>query len=272
MDKFDMSKEYSDRFDELRKNKIEILYISDTFKQAKLFLTDLVYDLKEKEIPILDFDRYRLLLETEYGKIRCICLTQNNFGAVQTNTVQYIANRSMISEKDFQKRIGYRIKQNVQKIQNRNQIIKLLSGEMTGGEDMEQNNLPKIKMANIGNDFLKTECYINNRKLERVRSAEFRVAVDEIPTFDFEVMGMPDIDVLADVRFSFTPKTVDEAVKVLRNELLKHGDLYNGFLASIQSAIKTLDYEKRASGGLDISEDEYTEISKSILKFVIGEE
>lgn len=59
---------------------------------------------------------------------------------------------------------------------------------------------------------------------------------------------------------------------ILQNELLKHGDLYNGFLASIQSAIKTLDYEKRASGGLDISEDEYTEISESILKFVIGEE
>lgn len=256
----------------LEENKKEILYISDTFKQARLFLTDLAYDLKEKEIPILDFDRYRLFLETEYGKIRCICLTQNDLGAIQTNTVQYIANRSMLSEKDFHERIGYRIKQNVQKIQNRNQIIKLLSGEMTGSEDMEQNNLPKIKMVNIGNDFLKTECYINDRKLERVVAANFYVSTGEIPTFDFEVMGMPDIDVLADVRFSFTPKTVDEAVKVLRNELLKHGDLYNGFLASIKSALKNLDYKKRASGGLDISEDEYTEISESILKFIIGEE
>lgn len=256
----------------LRGNKKEILYISDTFKQAKLFLSDLAYDLKEMEIPILDFDRYRCLLETKYGKIRCISLTQNVLGAVQTNTVQYIANRSMLSEKDFHERIGYRIKQNVQKIQNRNQIIKLLSGKMTGSEDMEQNILPKIKVINIGNDFLKTEYYINGQKLEMVKSVDFRVALDEIPTFDFEVMGLPDINVLADVRFSFTPKTVDEAVKVLRNELLKHGDLYNGFLASIQSAIKTLDYEKRESGGLDISEDEYTEISESILKFIIGEE
>lgn len=62
------------------------------------------------------------------------------------------------------------------------------------------------------------------------------------------------------------------ATIILRNELTKHGDLYNGFLASIKSALKNLDYEKRACGGLDISADEYTEISENILKFIIGEE
>ena len=62
------------------------------------------------------------------------------------------------------------------------------------------------------------------------------------------------------------------AIIILQNELLKHGDLYNGFLASIKSALKKLDHKKRACGGLDISADEYTEISENILKFIIGEE
>lgn len=134
------------------------------------------------------------------------------------------------------------------------------------------NDMPKVKIVNKRAGWMGTKCYINELKLEGVTSVDFHVGINEVPTFNFEMHGIPDIDMLADVRFSFTPKTVDEAVKVLRNELLKHGDLYNGFLASIQSAIKTLDYEKRESGGLDISEDEYTEISESILKFIIGEE
>lgn len=34
--------------------------------------------------------------------------------------------------------------------------------------------------------------------------------------------------------------TIQQAVTVVRNELLKHGDLYNGFLASISSTLKEI--------------------------------
>lgn len=51
------------------------------------------------------------------------------------------------------------------------------------------------------------------------------------------------------------------ATIILQNELLKHGDLYKGFLASIKSAI----YETE-NQIVDV------ELSKNILKRIIGEE
>lgn len=87
------------------------------------------------------------------------------------------------------------------------------------------------------------------------------MVVNEIPIFDFEMEGIPEIDMFGDIRFSFTPETVEEAVKVLRNELMKHGDFYNGFKASIITAIRESDngiYE--------------SEMAENILERIIGEE
>lgn len=123
--------------------------------------------------------------------------------------------------------------------------------------------LTRVKVINPGNDLLGTECYINGQKMECVRSVDFRAAIDEVPTFTFEAMGLPEFDMPGDIRFSFTPQTVAEAVKVLRNELLKHSDVYDGFLASIRSAIKELPEDKA------IWADELAEM---ILKRVIGED
>lgn len=52
-------------------------------------------------------------------------------------------------------------------------------------------------------------------------------------------------------------RDIIQAVCVLREELMKHGDLYNGFLASINSVIRE-----------GISED----ISERILARIIGED
>lgn len=123
--------------------------------------------------------------------------------------------------------------------------------------------LPRVKIVNPGDDWLGTEYYINNKKIERVRAVDFRVAVDEVPTFTFETIGLPDIDMPGDIRFSFTPQTVMEAVTVLQNELLKHGDVYNGFLVSIQSVMNENfgDEYKLATANL----------SEKILQRIIGE-
>lgn len=98
-------------------------------------------------------------------------------------------------------------------------------------------DIPRIKVVNEKESWLGTQCYINNQKIDKVKSVNFYVSVDEVPTFDFEMMGCPEIDMLGDVRFSFTPHTIEEAVKVLRNELLKHGDIYDAFAASVKSAM-----------------------------------
>ena len=57
---------------------------------------------------------------------------------------------------------------------------------------------------------------------------------------------------------------LSEAICIIRNELLKHGDLYNGYFASIKSAIN--DMKKKKSY---FSEDDLTEV---ILSRIIGED
>lgn len=123
---------------------------------------------------------------------------------------------------------------------------------------------PRVKVVNPNQTWIGTEYYINDQKIMRVQSVDFRVAVNEIPTFDFKMDGIPDIDMFGDIRFSFIPETVEEAAKVLRNELLKHTDFYNGFLASIESSVK----EQQPS--LPYRNSKF--ISEEILKRIIGEE
>lgn len=71
------------------------------------------------------------------------------------------------------------------------------------------------------------------------------------------------------------PQYTRFAMIVLRNELLKHGDLYDGFLASMRSAIEDAekwhmndwletDYDKR--------KEDLDRLTECILKRIIGEE
>lgn len=59
--------------------------------------------------------------------------------------------------------------------------------------------------------------------------------------------------------------TVTYAVAVLRHELLTHGEVYNGFKASLKTAI-----EKYCICGLPFEPEEET--AGKILDFMIGEE
>lgn len=65
---------------------------------------------------------------------------------------------------------------------------------------------------------------------------------------------------IEEYEFRKSDQTVQQAVNVLRDELLKHGDLYAGSLASIESAIKEGPCVSRSS-----------ETAERILKRLIGE-
>lgn len=125
---------------------------------------------------------------------------------------------------------------------------------------MEDFIFPRVKVVSPENNFLGTKDYIDDKLVEKVTGIDFHIEVNEIPYFTFNIIGLPDIDSVGNINFAFTPQTVQEAVIVLRNELLKHGDLYDGFMASIRSAIKEMEnkiYDK--------------ELSESILNRIIGE-
>lgn len=132
--------------------------------------------------------------------------------------------------------------------------------------------IPRVKVVNSNESWMGTEYYIDGKKISNVRSVDFRVAVDEVPQFTFETLGLPEIDMAGDVQFSFTPETVQQAAVVLRNELSKRGDLYNVFLASMRSAIDDDFWNTRETCGneLDICKADFDEAAELMLNRLIG--
>lgn len=128
-----------------------------------------------------------------------------------------------------------------------------------------ENELPRVRVVNPGDSWLGTEYYIEGKKIDKVKRIDFSVGCEEVPTFVFETMGIPDIDMPGRVIFDCKPESVTEAVKILRNELLKHEDLYDGFTASIASALKD-----HWCCGLPFDTEE--DVAKKILDYVIGGE
>lgn len=125
--------------------------------------------------------------------------------------------------------------------------------------------LPRVRVVNPGDNWLGTECYIDGKKIDKIKRIDFSVGVDELPTFTFETLGIPDIDMPGRVILDCKPGNVIEAVKILRNELLKHEDLYDGFSASIASLL-----EEHWCCGLPFEPEKI--VAKKILDYLIGDE
>ena len=107
--------------------------------------------------------------------------------------------------------------------------------------------------------------FVNGEKLKRVNHIDLNIAVAEVPQVNIGIVGGCDFEGMADVHFDYSPYTVKEACKILREELLKHGDLYNGFLSSIESSLK----EQKVTA---LPFQPESEIADKILKRIIGED
>lgn len=107
-----------------------------------------------------------------------------------------------------------------------------------------------------------TEIFVGDNKLNRVVSASYYQDATSVPCFEFETVGFPDIAIdNADIRFQFTPQTIQEAAKTLRHSLITDATLYDAFCASIESALK----EIPTGAGL-------YDVAKAIAERIIGEE
>lgn len=105
--------------------------------------------------------------------------------------------------------------------------------------------------------------FIDGKQIEKITHLDFQVNPMEFPsvTLNIEQMGGIDFEGQAEVNFLKDPFTVQNACKILRDEIMKHEDLYRAFSASIYSALK------------DISEDtEIDEMPEIILSRMIGED
>ena len=107
--------------------------------------------------------------------------------------------------------------------------------------------------------------FVNGEKLKRVNHIDLNIDVDEAPQVNVGIVGGCDFEGMADIHFDYSPYTVKEAFKILREELVKHDDLYSGFLSSIESSLK----EQKVTGLPFQSE---IEIAENILKRIIGED
>lgn len=110
-----------------------------------------------------------------------------------------------------------------------------------------------------------TKCLIDGKTIPRVKSVDFHVAVDEVPTFSLELMAEPDIQMETLAQISFTSQSITDAISVLRHELLQHGEIYHGFKASLKSALERYNY-----CGLPFEPED--DVARKILDFMIGEE
>lgn len=131
----------------------------------------------------------------------------------------------------------------------------------------------RVQINNPGDGWLGTKYFIDGVKVPHVRSVDFRVAVDEVPTFTFETLGKPDIDNPGDVKFSFKPENLSEACFIISEELKKHGDFYNAFVESVHGVLKPR--EKDIGDGcfsIELTDEDSFMMAEEIVKRISGEE
>lgn len=97
-----------------------------------------------------------------------------------------------------------------------------------------------VKVFNNNGNIVPTHVEIDGKPL-RCRAIDYHADVDYVPTFTFEISSLADIEVNhAGIHFKFHPETVEESMKILRHELMLHGEVYDGFLGSIKSALNDM--------------------------------
>lgn len=106
--------------------------------------------------------------------------------------------------------------------------------------------------------------FVNGEKLKRVNHIDLNIDVAEAPQVNVGIVGGCDFEGMADIHFDYSPKTVKEACKIMREELFKHGDLYIAFLASIESSLR----EQKATA---LPFQPERDIADNILQRIIGE-
>ena len=109
--------------------------------------------------------------------------------------------------------------------------------------------------------------FVDGKQIEKITHLGFEVNPQEFPsvTLNIEQMSGVDFEGQAEVNFLNNPFTVQNACEIIQDELLKHGDLYNGFLSSIESSLK-----EQKVNGLPFQPE--SDIADKILKRIIGEE
>lgn len=105
------------------------------------------------------------------------------------------------------------------------------------GLESEDGKMNRIQIKVDESTEYKPKVLIDGNKVQYVSSVNFSTLPGEVPSATIEVLGSSDIDSFADVRFDVSPDNLHTACRIIRDELLKHGDFYKSFVASVRLAI-----------------------------------
>lgn len=108
--------------------------------------------------------------------------------------------------------------------------------------------MPHIKINQPRDCWIGTTVEIDGKKIDKVTSIDYHVAVDETPTFSLGVFEHSNIDLETDyIKLDISPVNVESAIKILRLELSKNNprckhlgiknELREAFILSIESVL-----------------------------------
>lgn len=133
---------------------------------------------------------------------------------------------------------------------------------------MSENNLHHIEIKQPTESWVGTKVILDGEEVHGVTSVNYSVAVEENPKIQISMKGIHNLDINTNnIVFDIAPTNLREAVIILQEELKKHGDLYNAFLASIESSLS-----EHCSMCVGKNSNSNREVAEKILKRIIGEE
>lgn len=93
---------------------------------------------------------------------------------------------------------------------------------------------PRVKIYNTSVTTANIE--INGHKMRGVKSITYTASVNELPKFEFETYGVPDIDVdNAQVYLECQPMNLAEAIRIIRTAIKSDDAMYGAWVASVEN-------------------------------------
>lgn len=100
--------------------------------------------------------------------------------------------------------------------------------------------LANVTIEQDKRDNITHKVIVNGREIQRVNHIDFNFDVSEVPQVNVGIVGGLDFEGIADIHFDYSPYTVKESCKILRDELQKDSYFRRAFLASIYSALNDM--------------------------------
>ena len=127
-------------------------------------------------------------------------------------------------------------------------------------EPFDNDNENYIFLTYLNSNFYRDQCQsivnVIRMKLRKIWS----IIHNKDYTYSDILLSKEEFNKFKEYINSYGDANLPNSFNIIRNELMNHGDLYDGFLASIKSALREIDVET----------DNYDGVATSILNRIIG--